>query len=117
MKKYDSKKVSEILKPLRKESEKYKVFNTDSTKFTTLLWEDIERVQKKLKPLQLCHNIEHLKMSNKDSMTLFTIDGKGSYNKKEIKEITGILPTTLVNATRKGAYIKYGFKIERITKN
>jgi len=113
---YTMTEVLEILKPIRKESEKYKVWNEHIKNYNKALWNDIERVKQGLDPLQLCNNIEHLKMSNKDSMVLFTIDGKGCYNKNDIKEMTGIQPTTLVNATRKGVYIKHGFEFERITK-
>ena len=59
---------------------------------------------------------EHLKMSNEDATVFFSINGIGHYDKWEVCNITGLQPTTIMNATRKRRYIKYGFTINRIKK-
>lgn len=50
---YTMTEVLEILKPLRKETGKYKVWNTQLKNYSPALWHDLERVKQGLKPLKL----------------------------------------------------------------
>ena len=110
---YTIHEVLEILKPTRKESGKYKVWNVRLKNYSNKLWEDVERIKQGLEPLQIIEEKKEVKNA-KPPRLFFSINNEGVYDKWEVNLITNVSLDYIVKHTRNRALIKNDFIIKRL---